>query len=168
MIESATVKGASIVSRGFLVPDEAKLLSVVTMLFGEDAKVKATEINPDDEALCAVYVSDDESPVAAVLCDPAFGAFAGSALSMIPAGGAADAAARGELSDAMVDNLYEVMNICSNLFMDDSTPHLRLGLLHKKAGERSDDVCALLGQAEGPSFEVQIPRYGSGLLRLMR
>ncbi len=154
-------------SSSFLVPNQSNVLAVVTMLFGDDAKVQPVDSAPSGEALCAVYLSDDDNPVAAVVCDAAFGAFAGSALSMIPTGGAEDAAKSGELSDAMVDNLYEVMNICSNLFMDDSTPHLRLGPLHKKVGEVSEDVQTLLGKAEGPSFQVDIPRYGSGVLRLM-
>ena len=160
--------GALVVSSIFVVPDEAKVLSVFTLLFGKDAKVRTSEARPGDEALCAVYQSHDNSPLGAVLCGPAFGAFAGSAMSMITENGAAHAAASGDPSDAIIDNLYEVMNVFSYLFTDDSTPSLRLGSPHQTAKERSDDVRALLGAADGPSFTVEIPHYGSGVLRLMR
>lgn len=167
IVEDVPERGVVIVSNCFPAPDETKLLNVVTKLFGSDASVKASAAHPSDEALCAVYLSDDDAPVAAVLCDPAFGAYAGSALSMITARGAADAAASGDLSDAMVDNLYEVMQICSILFTDDAAPRLRLGPLHKRRAERTDEVNALLGVADGPSFTIQIPHYGSGVLRLV-
>ena len=153
-------------SSDFLVPSQSEVLALVMTLFGGDTKVRHANVDISRDGLCAVYLSDDDSPVAAVVCDTAFGAFAGSALSMIPAGGAEAAARRGELSDAMVDNLYEVMGTCSNLFMDDSTPHLRLGPVHQNVNDVSGDVQALLGRADGPSFQVDIPRYGSGVLRL--
>ena len=154
-------------SSGFLTPTEESLLTTLQFLYGEDLEVSASSAPESDKALWALYVSADGTPVAVASCDVAFGCYAGASLSMIPAGGAQDAAESGEISAGMLENLKEVMNICSNLMMDDSTPHLKFEKVYNSANDLPDAGKALLDSASGPAFQVTIPGYGSGVISLM-
>ena len=153
------------------VPDKASVLGMLGMLFGDGLKVEPLNTPCDtdvDSNVVAVYVADDDAPSSACVCDISFAAFAGAALSMIPKGGAEDAAESGELSEIMLGNLHEVMNICSRLFMNDSSPHLRLDAVHKNAGELPDAARDMVAEPTARSdFRVVIPGYGDGNLSFL-
>ncbi|MFT5173907.1 MAG: hypothetical protein ACI8W7_002091 [Gammaproteobacteria bacterium] len=151
----------------YLVPDEKSVQDKLQFLYGEDLEVASATAPDADKAICGVYVSSDGTPVAAALCDIAFGCYAGASLSMIPAGGAKDAANSGEISQGMMDNLSEVLNMCANLLMDDSTPHLKFDKVYGSLAEAPDAAKTLVAGATGPAFKVDIPRYGSGVLSMM-
>jgi hypothetical protein len=154
----------------YTVPSTSDTEETLSMLFGDDTLIKtgkALDVKAGNGNLIAVYVNDEGSPVAASVCDIAFAAFAGSSLSMIPAGGARDSVKSKELSEDMLNNLSEVMNIVSSLFMDKDTPHLRLETIYKDAGELPENALAVVNAPAGQvSYEVDIPRYGKGLLSL--
>lgn len=155
----------------YTVPSKSDTEETLSMLFGDDTLIKmgkALDVKAGNGNLIAIYVNDDGSPVAASVCDISFAAFAGSSLSMIPAGGARDAVKSKELSEDMLSNLNEVMNIVSSLFMDKDTPHLRLDTIYKDAGELPENALAVVNTPAGQvSYEVDIPRYGKGLLSLL-
>lgn len=97
-----------------------------------------------------------------------FAAFAGAALTKIPLGGAEDAAESGELTENMLGNLYEVMNICSRLFMDSSSPHLKLDKLYASISDLPDNALALVNAITGRlDLKVNIPGYGEGHLSFL-
>ena len=50
----------------------------------------------------------------------------GAAFSMLPVGVAKEAAKAKELTPVMIDNVREIMNICTRLVMDATSPHLKL------------------------------------------
>lgn len=129
------------------------------MLFGDDTKAEVVN-DAGSHDFSGVYVNDDDEPVAVLTCDYAFAAFSSAALSMIPPAGAQDAAQKKQLSEIMAGNLYEVMNICSRWFMDDSSPHLRLKEV--LTGVIPDELQSAL-DGDGKLFmDVTVPRYGTG------
>ena len=67
------------------------------------------------------------------------------------------------VTDAMLDNFYEVMNICSKLLMSDTSSHLRLDKTMPPE-ESSEPIAALQGAASVTCFDVAIPKYGKGAL----
>lgn len=78
----------------YLLPNATAMTKNVAMLFGDDTKVapgKPLDVKPGSGNLIAIYIDDVDKPVAAVLCDIPFAAYAGCALSMLPAGAAKDA-----------------------------------------------------------------------------
>ena len=152
----------------YALPDVNAVTQMLSMVFGT-ATVKPTPpLAAKTGTLIAVYVSDDNIPVAASLCDPAFAAYAGSALSLVSANDAKKAASSGKLSDTMQQNLYEVMNICSSLLMSDRTPHLKLDNLYRGPEQLPENARAMLGAVAGRiGFEVTISRYGSGHLSFL-
>jgi hypothetical protein len=155
----------------YTVPSTSDTEETLSMLFGDDTLIKsgkALDIKAGNGNFIAIYVNDTGSPVAASMCDVAFAAFAGSSLSMIPAGGARDAVKSRDLSEDMLNNLNEVMNIISSLFMDKNTPHLRLDTIYGDAGELPENALAIANTPAGRvDYEVDIPRYGKGMLSLL-
>ena len=140
-------------------PNEETVKDMLAALFGDNLEVTASE-SPVQDSYAAVYVDADDTPGAVALCDPAFAAYAGAALSMMPPNGAKEAAESNDIPKTMFDNLHEVMNICTRLIIGESTPHLRLAKVCP-AGE-TDAVDAIRETATRADFQVDIPRYGSG------
>ncbi len=151
------------------LPDAPKVRAMLGLLFdGLDVKAgRKFESGPASGAWAGLYVAQDGRPVALCVCDAALAAGASAALSMLPPGVAKDAAKNRQLTDVMVANLQEIMNICSRLLMNDASPHLKLASLHP-AKELPPPVAALLAGAHGRvDFELNVPKYGPGLLGVL-
>ena len=152
-------------------PNDAQLQEMLGMLFGNDLKINPGDpvaTDADSKSIVAIFVNADGSPATACFCDLPFAAYSGAALSMIPKGGAEDAAKSGELSEMMRGNLNEIMNICSRLFITNDTPHVKLETLYDKAGELPENARAMVDAAAGRSdFRVTIPGYGEGRMSFL-
>ncbi|MGV6858726.1 MAG: hypothetical protein ACWA5X_07085 [bacterium] len=149
----------------YILPTEHEANAVLGMLYGDSLDVKQGDDLPESDAkYVGLFVDPEDKPVAACICDTPFAAYAGSALTMLPPGGAEDAAETGELSQMMEENLYEVMNICSRMFMSDATPHLKLELVHKYEDLPTEAKEVLLGAEGKRGLDIEVPRYGQGRL----
>ena len=150
----------------FIIPKEIEVKQMLGMLYDDGLTVQSAAALPTEsgsKSLVALYIDDDDQPVTACACDYSFTAFAGAALTKIPKGGAEDAASSGDFSEMMLNNLNEVMNICSRLLMSNSSPHLRLD----KTIPISEAEAAISGSGADTTsvgFSVNIPSYGNGQL----
>jgi hypothetical protein len=155
----------------FCLPKAVDVQQMLGMLYSDGFSVKsgsAVSADLGSKSLVAVYVDDDNKPVTACVSDYPFTAFAGGALTRIPKGGAEDMASSGDFSEMILSNVYEIMNICSRLFMDSNTPHLRLDRSYSKPDLAPDDVRAMLSSTKARAdFEVTIPGYGNGKLSFL-
>lgn len=153
------------------IPTKGELRQMLTMLYGDQLELdagKPVAADNGSKSVVAVYVNDEDAPVTACVCDHSFAAFAGSALTKIPRGGAEDAAKTGDFSDMMLGNLREVMNICSRLFMYNTSPHLRLDQVYASPDTVPEAVRAMLGASKGRGdFSVSIPGYGAGAVSFL-
>lgn len=153
------------------IPSTGELRQILTMLYGDTLELGSGEPGAADaggKSVVAVYVNDENAPVSACVCDYRFAAFAGSALTKIPRGGAEDAAKSGDFSEMMLGNLREIMNICSRLFMYNSSPHLRLENVYTSPDAVPEPVRAMVGASKGRGdFKVGIPGYGDGNLAFL-
>jgi hypothetical protein len=67
----------------------------------------------------------------------------------------------------MIANIREIMNICTRLMMDGTSPHLRLEEVYSVKSLPAA-AAALLAQPRGRSvFQIQLPKYGGGSLALL-
>jgi hypothetical protein len=86
---------------------------------------------------------------------------------MLPVAAAKEAAKARELTDVMMENVREIMNICTRLVMDATSPHLKLDQLYP-VNALPPAVLALLGAPQGRrEFQVQLPKYGGGVLTVL-
>ena len=144
------------------LPEESQILETLHMLYSDEATASPTE-NSEDWKYAATFIDDDDDLTAVIACDIQLAAFAGSALTRIPPGGAEDCVGEGAITEAMQGNLYEFMNIASRWLMDNDSPHLRLAEL-KKIDEFDDDVAELVENGRSLNFQIGIPNYGEGSL----
>ncbi len=152
----------------YVVPNDVEVEQMMGMLYEGGVSVTpstALSTDSDSKIVVAVFVDDEDKPVSSCICDFSFAAFAGAALTMIPKGGAEDAAESGEFSDTLRGNIYEVMNILTRLFMNPNTPHLRITKVFDVLSEAPEDVQSMLNVAdEIAGYSVDVPNYGAGRL----
>jgi hypothetical protein len=156
-------------STAYPLPDAPKVQNILGMLFdGLDVNPGGTfDQTPEGGAWFGVFVDDQGVPVALCGADVSLAAGLSAALSMLPTSAAKEAAQSRELSGVMCENLREVMNICTRLVLDSTSPHLKLDqLCPVKALPAA--AAAILGNAPGRrEFNLKLPRYGGGVLSVL-
>jgi hypothetical protein len=151
------------------LPDGAKIVQLLGIMFdGLDVKPGGTfDQTPAGGAWFGVFVTDAGAPVALCGADANLAASFGGALSMLPVAAAKDAAKARQLTDVMIENVREIMNICTRLVMDATSPHLKLDQLYPTKSLPAAAL-ALLGAPQGRrEFQVQLPKYGGGVLTVL-
>jgi hypothetical protein len=151
------------------LPDAPKITQMLGLLFdGLDVKVGGTfDQTPAGGAWFGVFVADSGEPVALCGADANLAATWGCAFSLLPVAMAKDAAKSRELTQVMIDNMREVMNICTRLVMDASSPHLKLDQIYQTKTLPAP-ATALLGASKSRrEFQVQLPKYGGGVLTFL-
>jgi hypothetical protein len=155
-------------ANSYPLPDVAKVNDILGLLFdGLDVKQGGTfDQTPAGGAWFGVFVSDSGEPVALCGADANLAANFGAAFSMLPANVAKEAAKTRELTSVMTDNLREIMNICTRLVMDNTSPHLKLEQIYS-VKTLPAPAAALLTPARRREFQLQLPKYGAGVLTLL-
>lgn len=151
------------------LPDAAKIVKLLALLFdGLEVKPGGKfDQTPAGGAWFGVFVADSGEPVSLCGADANLAASFGAALSMLPAGAAKDAAKSRELTDVMVANLREIMNICTRLVMDASSPHLKLEQIYPVKSLAGPAAALLAAPKERREFLIQLPKYGGGVMTLL-
>jgi hypothetical protein len=151
------------------LPNAPKIVQMLGLLFdGMDVKPGGTfDQTPAGGAWFGVFVADSGEPVALCGADANLAATWGAAFSMLPVGVAKDAAKTKDLTGVMIDNMREIMNICTRLVMDATSPHLKLEQIYSSKSLPAP-AAALLGAPKGRcEFLVQLPKYGGGVLTFL-
>jgi hypothetical protein len=151
------------------LPDVNQVRELLGMLFdGLVVKPGAKcDVSAGSGSYAGVYVTDGGIPVALCTCDIAFAANSGAALSLLPPNMAKESIKSKELTEVMLGNLGEVMNICTRLLLKEGSPHLRL-LQVCPVKELSGPAAAIIGAAVGRvDFDIGLGKYGKGLIALM-
>src|SRR3982074_1731618 len=151
------------------LPDGPKIIDLLGLLF-DGLEVKAGgnfDQAPAGGAWFGVFVTDSGNSAALCGADANLAATFGAAFSMLPVGVAKDAAKTRELTAVMIDNMREIMNICSRLVMDAASPHLKLDQIYP-AKSLPAPAAALLGAPSGRrEYQVQMPKYGGGVITFL-
>ena len=148
----------------YLNPSKDDIRKTLSMLFDGDLVVSESD-SQSDEQFVAVYVDEEEAPGAVVLCDKSFAVYAGAALSMMHPEVAKEMVVETELPQNILDNLHEIMNICTGLIIGESTPHLRLNSVGL-VGD-TDAVNRINDTVNRGDYQVEIPTYGAGALSFL-
>ncbi|MEL7312322.1 MAG: hypothetical protein AAFN07_12470 [Pseudomonadota bacterium] len=154
-------------STTFVLPEQGAVADLLGIVLGDGLGVNAGDAESFDGQYVATYIDDNDKLVAIGGGDPAFVAYAGAALSMIPAGTAQDMIDNNDITEAISDNFYEVMNICSRLLMTEKDDqHLRLDKT-LSPGEAAEYVSQLSANGTPVGFELNVPNYGAGRLSFL-
>ncbi len=111
------------------LPAPDGLALTLRSLFGRAVTVKVLPVlvAPVASSLTASYELDDGTVGGACILDVQLAASLGAALALMPPAVAAEAVRRGALDAALMENVHEVLNICTGLFEGGDAPHVRLG-----------------------------------------
>lgn len=124
--------------------------------------------SPGDPGAAAVYLDDGMRLRALIACDLELSVALGASIALIPKKAAADCVAEGRLTEDMVENLNEVVNILAGLFNLPDRPHVKLYALHVPGMPLPTDISAQLrtyGKRE--DLKVEVAGYASGRLSLV-
>jgi hypothetical protein len=157
---------SAVVATTYPLPTVVMVRELLGMLFdGLVVKVGGKiDLTPKGKAYFAVYVNDQGAPAALIVCDLLFAANSGAALSMLPPNVAKDAVKSAQLTDVMIANLREVMNICTRLVLHENSPHIRLESVCN-AAQLSPAAAAIVAGVKGRiDFEIGLGKYGGGLI----
>jgi hypothetical protein len=157
------------VTTAYPLPDVRKVQDILGMLFdGLDVKAGGTfNQTPDGGAWFGVFIDGSAAPVALCGADVGLAASLSSALSMLPPTIVKEAVRTRELTPGMRENLHEVMNICTRLVLDSTSPHLKLDQLCPVSALPSAAAGLLASPPGRREFNLQLPRYGGGVLSLL-
>ncbi|MFK7843805.1 MAG: hypothetical protein AB8G77_00785 [Rhodothermales bacterium] len=150
-----------------VLPNKEDIYEMLNLFFGDNMSAKY-KTEPVDVAgkYAAIYVDSEGEPGAICYVDVPFAAYAGGAMTMMPPGPVQEAAASNDLSEMMVQNLYEIMNICTRLIINDDTRHLKLTEV-RKTEEITEIVDVLLAAGNRGDYEINIPKYGVGTMSFL-
>ncbi len=141
----------------YVLPKPGPLKGTLEMVLGVEPQLEETTAEAFSPHRVAVYENSNGEEVAYCFADLAASASLGCALSLIPIPTAEEMIKDGSISDIAADNLYEVMNIFSSLFMNDSTEHLKLTKL--EAADAINDTAAAM---PGCAYRIEEARYPAG------
>ena len=151
------------------LPDASKITHLLGLLFdGLDVKPGGVfDQSVAGGAWFGVFVKDSGEPVALCGADVNLAASFGAALSMLPVASVKESAKSRELSAVMCENLREIMNICTRLVLDGTTPHLKLDQIYPTKSLPSAAGALLAAPKGRREFQVQVPKYGGGGLTIL-
>ncbi|WP_104524330.1 hypothetical protein [Blastococcus atacamensis] len=155
-------------STGVQIPASKDIRDMLTGLVGKPVSVApGAPVTPTPErpVSVAVYVDPQMNVNALCLMDLGASAYTGSALALLPPGGAQDAVEEdGELTGMQVEALYEVVNVLSALFNTPGAPHSKLHKLYAPGEEVPGDLAGMLSAFNRIDLAIEVPTYGKGAL----
>jgi hypothetical protein len=116
----------------------------------------------------AIYTGSDGKIVGVCVCDLEFAAYAATALCLIPPATAKVSISSRQLELSLVDNLREIMNVCSQLFVAPDSGRITLHsvtLAGQCASEDAKRIVSAPSQKCGMKFSIE--GYGNGKLSLV-
>jgi hypothetical protein len=122
-------------------------------------------MTPDTKGLVVgVYLSNRGQAEAVVGLDVPLAAYLGASIGLMPPGPAKDAAADGALSDVLLENVSEVLNITAGLFNTADAPHLALADVFDSTRAPLPGTAQSFLRTTGRRLDakVEIAGYGGG------
>ena len=152
-------------------PKEVRDLLVGVVGRDVDFTVDASALTPDSPGgvIVGEYVNDAMGSLALIALDLPLAAYLGAALALVPPGGAEASIEDGFLSDSLLDNAYEVLNIAASLFNKEGRPHLRIGPLYDTARAMLPQEIDswLIGFVPRLDAVVNVAGYGQGRIGVL-
>ena len=119
-------------------------------------------------AVVAEYVSDQMQLAALIVMDLPMAARSGAAIALMPSSTSEAAVGDGELTDVLLENAGEILNVLASLFNAEGAPHLRLNAVHGPGASLPADVAPwVMAYVARLDLECDITGYGTGGLSVL-
>jgi hypothetical protein len=153
------------------MPDVPSIQELLSGLLGKRVAVKdGKPFAPGgtSPSVVGVFKRDDGVVAALVVLDVPLAANASASLVLIPPGTAAESARSGKLSESLLENVKEVLNVCSRLFATPGAPHVRMKSTHTIPPAAPAEIAGLLSKPNGRlDLELSIPGYAGGRMAVI-
>lgn len=154
------------------MPSATQLAEFLRDLLGKEVTLtpRTDELGVDDSAgdvstlLSGVLLEEDGSVGGACIADLSAAAYAGASLAMIPKGAADEAVAAGALTQTLIDNFGEVVNIVTGIVNTPISAHLRMSGVEPGVPDAVRDM--LIKAAGRSTFDIDVEDYGAGKIAL--
>jgi hypothetical protein len=132
------------------------------------ARAAKAEIGADKVGALAEYRDDDGALGVICVADLRLTNALGAALTMVSPSIVEDAVAKQKIDQPTIDNLREVVNVMTNLFNTDNTPHLKFRDLHAVPSELPAETTQFMKSPKGRrDFDVTVQDYPTGTLSVL-
>lgn len=151
------------------LPTTKDFKDLVEGLLGRDVTLSDSShrITEDDQTVVGVFVDGLGRIAACAGFDVPLAVFLGAAVALTPPGGAQDMAADGEITAMVAENLFEIFNVASALFHNDSDDQVTLGGMYLPGQALPPQAAAWLSTPTGRlDLDADVAGYGSGRLVL--
>lgn len=153
------------------LPPNMVIRDILLDMLGRDVKVGPSEPwapSVRDPGAVAVYVDDGMRLRALISCSLELSVALGAAIALIPAKAAAECITEGRLTEDMVENLNEVLNIMATLFNRPDKPHVKLYALHVPGTAPPAELAVQLRTfGKRSDLRIEVAGYGSGRFSLV-
>jgi hypothetical protein len=165
------MNAAPAVPTSLVMPLSESVQKMWSELLGRPVAVKKTTpsvFSARTPGMVGTYVFDSGKLGALGVCDLALASHAGAALTLMPAAVALESIKAGRLTDTIVENVREVLNISATLFIHELMPHVRLKDIIPLPGKTPDDVTRVMARpAARMDLELTVGGYGAGKLAFL-
>jgi len=152
------------------LPAALSIRNLLEDLLGREVTVSVANppvVEDVPRTIGAVYVDPGLTMTAVLGLELPLAAYAGAALGLMPAGGAADCVEEGQLSPVLAENVAELCNILTSLLNQEGGPHVKLYKVYVPPEPLPGDAKALLlALGNRIDLSVEVARYGTGRLSL--
>ena len=121
---------------------------------------------PKDRFACAVYRTEASVIAGVAALDVPLAVAFGAALAALPPAIATQAATSGKFTEALWENLYEVLNVTSRWFQPQSGTMVAIDRVWQSAEVPADVRAALTSASRRFEAKVEVQGYGGGMLLL--
>ncbi|MBI9114605.1 hypothetical protein [Sanguibacter suaedae] len=152
---------------GTPLPSALEVREVVEGLLGREVDVLTggPMVDPAGPggAVVAEYISDQMQLAAIIVVDVPFAARAGAAIALMPSRASEEDVAAEEISDVLLENASEILNVMASLFNVEGAPHLRLNAVHAPKAALPVDVAPwVMAYVPRLDLECDVSGYGTG------
>lgn len=149
------------------LPSSFAVRNMLSDLVGREVEVSPGE-RVTGSASVAVFVTDQMKMAGLALIDLPLSAYVGGALALLPPGGVADMVEESDLSDLVVENVFEVANVMAGIFNTPGASHVKLFQLFEPGEPLPPDVReAAAAYGARLDLVVSVAGYGKGSLSLV-
>lgn len=119
-------------------------------------------------ALVAEYITDQMQLAALIVMDMPLAARSGAAIALMPSSASESDVDAQEISDVLLENAGEILNVLASVFNPEGAPHLRLNAVHAPGASIPVDVAPwVLAYVARLDLECDVSGYGTGGLSVL-
>ncbi|MBI3817694.1 MAG: hypothetical protein HY286_03300 [Planctomycetes bacterium] len=155
-----------------VVPSALAVKDLIEGLVGRKIQARVgtpVAISPDSPVAIALYGRDDGVTGAVCIYDLALANAIGAALTSIPLNVAEVNIKEKKITDVILDNFKEVLNIATQLFQRPGAPRVSCKSMHIAPPDRvpSSAVPAITKPVGRADLVIEIPGYGTGKITIL-